>query len=167
ADRALHPIGLPMGPFQLLQLVGPAVAGHVLDTLREKFGERYPSSPGLQRMIDDGAAFVVFEGRPSAASPVDPQIGAYFGSRSQVGGQSEDELLQRVQEALAEEVRLMLDEGVVAEKADIDLGMIMGAGWGFHLGGLTPYLQRVGALAWSRRGIARLEGSNRLGCGGA
>lgn len=147
ADRALHPIGLPMGPFQLLQLVGPAVAGHVLDTLREKFGERYPSSPGLQRMIDDGAAFVVFEGRPSAASPVDLQIGAYFGSRSQVGGQSESELLQRVQEALAEEVRLMLDEGVVAEKADIDLGMIMGAGWGFHLGGLTPYLQRVGALA--------------------
>src|SRR5699024_2361856 len=105
ADRAQRPMGLPMGPFQLLQLVGPAVAGHVLDTLRVKFEERYPSSPGLQRMIDDGATFVVFESRPSAASPVDQRIGDYFGSRSQVGGQSEDELLRRVQEALAEEVR--------------------------------------------------------------
>src|SRR5690606_34280005 len=28
ADAALRPLGLPMGPFQLLQLVGPAVAEH-------------------------------------------------------------------------------------------------------------------------------------------
>src|SRR5690625_2307774 len=147
ADRALRPMGLPMGPFQLLQLVGPAVAGHVLDTLREQLGDRYPASPGLQQMIADGAPFVIFEGRPSAASPVDPQIAQYFGSRSEVGGQDEAALLARVQQALAEEVQLMLDERVVAEKEDIDLGMILGAGWPFHLGGITPYLQREGALA--------------------
>ena len=38
----------------------------------------------------------------------------------------------------------MLDEGVVAEAQDIDLCMIMGAGWPFHLGGITPYLDRAG-----------------------
>ena len=38
----------------------------------------------------------------------------------------------------------MLDEGVVAEAADIDLCMILGAGWPFHLGGITPYLDRAG-----------------------
>ena len=146
ADRALRPLCLPMGPFQLLQLVGPAVAGHVLDTLREQLGDRYPTSPGLEQMIADGAPFVTFESRPSAASPVDESIGAYFGSRAEVGGQDEAELLTRVQQALAEEIQLMLDEGVVAEKEDIDLGMILGAGWPFHLGGITPYLQRVGAL---------------------
>ena len=147
ADRALRPMGLPMGPFQLLQLVGPAVAGHVLDTLREQLGERYPTSPGLDRMIADGAPFVTFDGRPSAASPVDESIRRYFGSRAEVGGQDEAGLLARVQQALAEEVQRMLDEGVVAEKEDIDLGMILGAGWPFHLGGITPYLQRTGALA--------------------
>src|SRR5699024_1280868 len=78
ADRTLRPMGLPMGPFQLLQLGGPAVAGHVLDTLREQLGDRYPDSPGLQQMIADGAPFVIFEGRPSAGSPVDPQIARYF-----------------------------------------------------------------------------------------
>ncbi|SEE04294.1 3-hydroxyacyl-CoA dehydrogenase NAD-binding domain-containing protein [Ruania alba] len=143
ADRALWPLGLPMGPFQLLQLVGPAVAGHVLDTLREHLGERYPTSPGLAAMIADGAAFVEYEGRPSASSPVDTSIEQYFGSRAEVGGQDEAGLLQRVRDALAEEVELMLNEHVVAEAADIDLGMILGAGWPFHLGGITPYLNRT------------------------
>ena len=32
----------------------------------------------------------------------------------------------------------MLDEGVVAAPEDIDLCMIIGAGWPFHLGGITP-----------------------------
>jgi hypothetical protein len=47
-------------------------------------------------------------------------------------------------DALAQEIRLMLDEGVVAEAQDIDLCMILGAGWPFHLGGVTPYLDRTG-----------------------
>ena len=49
------------------------------------------------------------------------------------------------QDALAEEIGLMLNEGVVAGPEDIDLCMILGAGWPMHLGGITPYLDRVGA----------------------
>ena len=41
-------------------------------------------------------------------------------------------------------MRLLLDEGVVAEAQDIDLCLILGAGWPFHLGGVTPYLDRTG-----------------------
>lgn len=143
ADRALRPLGLPMGPFQLLQLVGPAVAEHVLDTLRDELGDRYPTTPGLRAMVADDAPFVQFEGRPSATSPVIESIGSYFGSRAEhAGPQSEDELLRRVRDALAHEVDLMLDEGVVTAEEDIDLAMILGAGWPFHLGGITPYLKR-------------------------
>ena len=54
------------------------------------------------------------------------------------------EVRERALEALAEEIRLMLDEGVVAAPEDIDLCMILGAGWPFHLGGITPYLDRTG-----------------------
>jgi hypothetical protein len=32
----------------------------------------------------------------------------------------------------------------VAEAADIDLCMLLGAGWPFHLGGITPYLDHSG-----------------------
>jgi hypothetical protein len=40
---------------------------------------------------------------------------------------------------------LMLGEGVVATALDIDLCMLTGAGWHLQLGGITPYLDRVGA----------------------
>ena len=56
-----------------------------------------------------------------------------------------EEVLRRTQDALAEEIGLMLDEGVVAGPEDIDLCMILGAGWPMFLGGITPYLDRVGA----------------------
>ena len=55
-----------------------------------------------------------------------------------------EQVRQRALDAVAEEVRLMLDEGVVAEPQDIDLCMLLGAGWPFHLGGITPYLDRSG-----------------------
>lgn len=146
ADAALRPLGLPMGPFQLLQLVGPAVAKHVLDTLRDNLGERYPTTPGLGKIVENGTPFVHFEGRPSAASPVNEGIAEFFGSRSG-NAQTPEELLTRVREALAEEVQHMMDEGVATDADDIDLAMIMGAGWPFHLGGIIPYLKRTGALA--------------------
>ena len=46
----------------------------------------------------------------------------------------------------------MLAEGVVAAPMDIDLCLILGAGWPFHLGGITPYLDRAGV---SERVIGR------------
>ena len=46
--------------------------------------------------------------------------------------------------ALADEIGLMLAEGVVEAPMDIDLCLILGAGWPFHLGGITPYLDRTG-----------------------
>ena len=55
-----------------------------------------------------------------------------------------EEVRRRALDALAEEIRLMLDEGVVADVRDIDLAMLLGAGWPFHLGGVTPYLDREG-----------------------
>jgi hypothetical protein len=39
---------------------------------------------------------------------------------------------------------LVLDEGVVAAVQDIDLCLLLGAGWPFWLGGITPYLDRTG-----------------------
>jgi hypothetical protein len=38
----------------------------------------------------------------------------------------------------------MLDEGVVQAVQDVDLCMLLGAGWPFWLGGIAPYLDRAG-----------------------
>ena len=58
---------------------------------------------------------------------------------------TKDQLLTTVLDALATEIRIMLDEGVVAGPQDIDLCMILGAGWPQHLGGITPFLDQSGA----------------------
>jgi len=55
-----------------------------------------------------------------------------------------EQVRQRALDALAQEAALMLDEGIVAQAQDIDLCMLLGAGWPFHLGGVTPYLDRTG-----------------------
>ena len=151
ADRALVPMGLPMGPFQLLQLVGPAVAEHVLRTLRHDLGERYPDSPGLARVVREGRSFVTGAGRPTAASPVDPTIGELFGARRVTRPLDADGLLDRVRRALAEETALLLEDGVVAGPEDVDVAMVLGAGWPLHNGGLTPYLDRDGDVGGGAR----------------
>jgi 3-hydroxyacyl-CoA dehydrogenase len=58
---------------------------------------------------------------------------------------TEDEILRRVEDGLADEIHRMLEDGVVSAAEDIDLCLILGAGWPFQMGGATPYLDRVGA----------------------
>ena len=137
AEHAPDLLGLPMSPFFLLQLVGPAVALHVGETLAAAYPDRFGVSPKLRALVAAGKTAVY---RPDFT--VDESVTALLagGDRPSTAG----EVRERALEALAEEIRLMLDEGVVAEPEDIDLCMILGAGWPFHLGGITPYLDRAG-----------------------
>ncbi|MFA1545529.1 3-hydroxyacyl-CoA dehydrogenase NAD-binding domain-containing protein [Actinomadura chokoriensis] len=141
AERALShgpaPLGLPMPPFVLMGLVGPAIALHVNETLHGAFPDRFPLSDNLARMVEAGKSGVYL---PDFS--LDPEVVEIF-----AGGTSpstEEQVLDRALAALADEIRIMLDEGVVAAAQDIDLCMILGAGWPFHLGGITPYLDRSG-----------------------
>ncbi len=135
ANSALDPLGLPMRPLALLQLVGPAVAHHVGGTLHAAYPDRFGVSENLKRIADSGQPIVV-----------DDQINEEVAALLVVGDQplTAEQVRQNALDALAQEIRLMLDEGVVAEAQDIDLCMILGAGWPFHLGGVTPYLDRTG-----------------------
>jgi 3-hydroxyacyl-CoA dehydrogenase len=49
-----------------------------------------------------------------------------------------------VLEALADEVGHLLEEGVVASPKDVDAALLLGAGFPFFMGGLTPYLRENG-----------------------
>ncbi len=141
ADRALAPLGLPMPPFVLLQLVGPAIGLHVAKTLHGYYPDRFGVSDNLRRLVEAGKPGIwswTAEGKPYLADDTKALL--------QVGDapQTEEQVRVRALEAVAEEIGLMLDEGVVEQPQDVDLCMIMGAGWPFHLGGITPYLDREG-----------------------
>ncbi len=141
ADSALTPLGLPMSPFVLLALVGPAVAYHVAETLHHAYPDRFALSANFARLVQAGKPGIY--GWDAQGQPfIDPEVAALF--RVGANPSSAEHVQMRALAALAQEARMMLDEGVVAEAADLDLCLILGAGWPFHLGGITPYLDRTG-----------------------
>jgi 3-hydroxyacyl-CoA dehydrogenase/enoyl-CoA hydratase/carnithine racemase len=141
ADRALAPLGLPMSPLVLLQLVGPAVALHVAETMHAAFGDRFGVSENMRRFVEAGKT-AVWTWDAQGNQTVDPEVADLW----KLGDQplTADEVRDRALTAMASEIRLMLAEGVVAEAQDIDLCLLLGAGWPFWLGGITPYLDRTG-----------------------
>jgi 3-hydroxyacyl-CoA dehydrogenase/enoyl-CoA hydratase/carnithine racemase len=106
ADEAVLSLGLPMAPSVLLQMVGEQVATHVRETLHAAYPDRFVTTPGPQRSVE--------------------------------------ETRDAVLEALADEVGHILEEGVVDSPKDIDAALILGAGFPFFMGGLTPYLREQG-----------------------
>jgi 3-hydroxyacyl-CoA dehydrogenase/enoyl-CoA hydratase/carnithine racemase len=124
SDEAVLRMGLPMAPSVLLQLVGPKVANHVRHTLHEAWPDRFPLSATLESLAEGGEPVVV-EHAPRTV----------------------DELHEAVLEALADESRHILEEGVVAEAADIDTCLLLGAGFPFWLGGITKHLDQTGISA--------------------
>jgi 3-hydroxyacyl-CoA dehydrogenase len=114
-------MGLPMAPSVLLQLVGPKVANHVRHQLHDAWPERFPLSQTLESLAEGGDVVVV-ENAPRTV----------------------EELHIAVLEALADESRHILEDRVVAEAADIDTCLLLGAGFPFWLGGITKHLDQTG-----------------------
>ena len=120
-DEAMLGLGMPMAPSVLIQMVGPRVALHVLETMHAAFPDRFPLSPALASIA-------------SGAEPV-----ATADNKRTV-----EEIRTAVLEAAADEIRHMLDEGVVGDPADVDACLILGAGYPFFLGGITKHLDQTG-----------------------
>jgi 3-hydroxyacyl-CoA dehydrogenase/enoyl-CoA hydratase/carnithine racemase len=57
---------------------------------------------------------------------------------------SVEEIRSAVLEALADETGHLLEKGVVGSPKDVDTALILGAGFPFFMGGLTPYLREHG-----------------------
>jgi 3-hydroxyacyl-CoA dehydrogenase len=131
-------LGMPMAPSVLLQMVGPRVANHVLERMHEAFPDRFPLSPALSALAD-GDEPVVLEDAP----------------------RTREQIVEEVLEAVADEVHRLLEEGVVAEAADVDTGLLLGAGWPFFLGGITKHLDQIG-LSEQLFGNTFANGTGRL-----
>lgn len=129
----------PMPPFMLISLVGPPIALHNSETLHEAFPDRFYVSPNLAKVVQ--AKIPSFYG---ADGTLNKEIFDSFTAPSDPVKLTADQVRETALEALADEVRRMLDEGVVQAPQDIDLAMITGAGFPFWNGGVTPLLDRTG-----------------------
>jgi 3-hydroxyacyl-CoA dehydrogenase/enoyl-CoA hydratase/carnithine racemase len=118
-DEAMLTLGMPMAPSVVLQMVGPRVANHVLETMHAAYPSRFPLSPALAAIADGDEPVVTGDARRTV-----------------------DEIRQAVLEAAADEIRYLLDESVVGSPADVDACLILGAGYPFFLGGITKHLEQ-------------------------
>ena len=141
ADNALRDIGFPMTPFELFDLVGPGVALHVSETLNANLGPRYRVSPTIQRLVEKGVRTIYIKDESGKKVP-NPDALALMEKGNNPS--TAEQVKNRALKALAEEARMMLDEGVVSSPQEIDLSMLLGAGWPLMLGGILPYLDRAG-----------------------
>ena len=141
ADAAMRPLGFPMSSLELLGLVGPGVALHVAETLNKNLGPRYKISPTMQRFVKEGVKTFYIKDE-KGGNQVNPAALALLEKGSTPS--TAEQVRERALKALALEAKMMLDEGVVATPAEIDICMLLGSGWPMHLGGILPYLDREG-----------------------
>jgi 3-hydroxyacyl-CoA dehydrogenase len=121
-DEAMLSLGMPMAPSVVLQMVGPRVANHVLETMHEAYPDRFPLSPTLESFAK-GSEAIVLTGDAK---------------------RSVEQIREEILEALADEIRHILDDGVVGAAADVDACLILGAGYPFFMGGATKHLDQTG-----------------------
>ena len=141
ADQAVAGLA-PMPPFVLMGLVGPAIALHISETLHRAFGDRFYVSENLKKMVaaKKSGYYLWDTGLPVP----DPEVVAMQVRADNPVELTVAQVREQILGVIAEEIRMMLDEGVAQAAQDIDLAMITGAGFQFWNGGVTPLLDREG-----------------------
>src|SRR5690606_233107 len=102
-EKAFGPLGLPMGPFQLIDLVGWKVAAHVQDTMVRACPDRFYANDNFHALAD--LPEVVEKDKNGKVTgwtkAAEKTLKGAVGSTPA----TEDEILRRVQDGLAQEIK--------------------------------------------------------------
>jgi 3-hydroxyacyl-CoA dehydrogenase/enoyl-CoA hydratase/3-hydroxybutyryl-CoA epimerase len=165
-DRAMTRWGWPVGPFTLLDEVGLDVGRHAGEVMHSALGERLEPPAAFQRMIDDGRlgrkakrGFYLYEeesgkgkkGARGATREVDPAVYRLLDWKP--AEIPDEEIVERCWLQMLNETARCMEEGIIADPADVDIGVIFGFGFPPFRGGLLREADRKG-LAWV---VERLE----------
>ncbi len=140
-DDAVKALGMPMGPFELLGFSGVEVALRTAKALHDAYPDRFEVDENLRRIaeLDVPGIYDWSQGRV----PFD-EVREAVHVEGGATPWTADEIREAGLQAVAEEARIMLDEGTVADARDIDTGMLLGVGWPFFNGGICMYLDQTG-----------------------
>jgi 3-hydroxyacyl-CoA dehydrogenase/enoyl-CoA hydratase/3-hydroxybutyryl-CoA epimerase len=163
-DKAMTRWGWPVGPFALMDEVGLDVGAHVGEVMREALGDRVAPPPVFQRMLDDRRlgrkgkrGFYLYEEKRGKAKDkggkkVDESVYRLLGwSETPIG---DEEIVERCWLQMLNETARCMEEGVIQNPADVDVGVIFGFGFPPFRGGLLREADRHG-LPWV---VAKLDG---------
>lgn len=166
-DAAMRTFGMPMGPFEVIDEVGLDVAFKVAGVLHRAFPDRMASVSALEPLIaagrlgrKTGVGFYRHVGRRRTA---DPTLRTVLGLTRRRSAATPDVLSERLVLAMINEAALCLGEGVVRDAGEVDLAMVMGAGFPPFRGGVLRYADVFGlAKAVTRLTALRAEKGDRF-----
>ncbi|MGI9626626.1 MAG: 3-hydroxyacyl-CoA dehydrogenase NAD-binding domain-containing protein [Longimicrobiales bacterium] len=149
-DRIWKRFGMPMGPYRLIDEVGIDVMSHAGEVLHEALGDRLRPASTLQSLAASGRlgkkgglGFYRYEG--GKQGDFDDGVYQAMGVPLSRTPPEPDVVTDRLVLTMINEAARILDEGIVASAADVDLGMIMGTGFPPFRGGLLKYSDDLGA----------------------
>jgi 3-hydroxyacyl-CoA dehydrogenase/enoyl-CoA hydratase/3-hydroxybutyryl-CoA epimerase len=157
-DKSLVKFGFPVGPVKLLDEVGIDVGTKITPILMAQFGDRFKSAEGFDKVLADDRkgkknkrGFYSYSGKKSGRE-VDESIYTLLGvtpSRKM----SAEQIAERCVLLMLNEAAMCLDEGVIRNPRDGDIGAIFGIGFPPFLGGPFRYMDTLGVS----HVVARLE----------
>jgi 3-hydroxyacyl-CoA dehydrogenase / enoyl-CoA hydratase / 3-hydroxybutyryl-CoA epimerase len=161
-DKALVDFGFPVGPITLLDEVGIDVGGKVGLVLSEAFGLRMAPSQALTRVVTSGrtgrkgrSGFYKYDAA-GMKGDVDPTIYHVIGAVARANaGQHvripDEEMARRCVLAMVNEAARCLEEGILRNVRDGDVGAVFGIGFPPFRGGPFRYVDTLGAATVVRQ----------------
>ncbi|MCB1036308.1 MAG: enoyl-CoA hydratase/isomerase family protein, partial [Acidobacteria bacterium] len=145
-DKALTRWGFPVGPIALMDEVGIDIGAHVSKVLLEYFGDRITPPPVFERLIEDGRKgrkagrgfYTYGKGPKKVDESVYPLLGW------QEAKIDDQEIVERCWMQMLNEVAHCIEEGIITNPVDIDLGVIFGFGFPPFRGGILREADKVG-----------------------
>ena len=152
-DKALVKFGFPVGPMQLLDEVGIDIGAKISPILTAELGERFTAPEAFDSLINDGRLgkksnkgfYLYGKAAKKGKKQVDETIYGLLGITPS-GSLTEQEIAKRSVYMMLNEAMRCLDEGVVRNARDGDIGAIFGIGFPPFLGGPYRYIDKIGAV---------------------
>jgi 3-hydroxyacyl-CoA dehydrogenase/enoyl-CoA hydratase/3-hydroxybutyryl-CoA epimerase/3-hydroxyacyl-CoA dehydrogenase/enoyl-CoA hydratase/3-hydroxybutyryl-CoA epimerase/enoyl-CoA isomerase len=151
-ERAAKEFGMPMGPITLYDVVGLDTALYAGTVLCEAFPDRFSGSPIIPTLVEAGrlgqktqAGFFAYGGKKKKGAP-DPKLDKFLAPHVAEPKKFKNrELCNRMFLPMLNEASRLIEEKIVRDPRDIDLGMIFGTGFPPFKGGLMYWADTLGA----------------------
>jgi 3-hydroxyacyl-CoA dehydrogenase / enoyl-CoA hydratase / 3-hydroxybutyryl-CoA epimerase / enoyl-CoA isomerase len=153
-DRAATKFGMPMGPLALTDMVGLQTACLAGKVLAHAYPERAATSPILEEMLKASPSgggpvqkFWVSEGKRSKPAANPAVLAIIAKHKTAEKSLSDEEITDRLFLPMLLEATRVLEEKIVREPADVDMGLILGIGFPPFRGGILRWCDSQGAKA--------------------
>ncbi len=147
-DTVMMEFGFATGPLMLLDEMGVDEKAKDAELLYEAFGERLRTPSSLKGLIQDGRlgrkskrGFYNYNGK----NKVDSSVYKLFPIENNEEHLSKEEVQDRLFLAMVNEAVYCLEEGVIRNPRDGDVGAVLGLGFPAYLGGPFRYIDSAGA----------------------